>query len=102
MLINKSSASGAEVLAAALNEQLKAPLIGTITYGKGTVQKTKMLADGTIMKYTIETWQTSNGKSIDGVGIKPSIEVKQSEKYYDTLKEEDDDQLQKAIATLLK
>lgn len=102
VLINKSSASGAEVLAAALNEQLKAPLIGTITYGKGTVQKTKMLADGTIMKYTIETWQTSNGKSIDGVGVKPTIEVNQSEKYYDTLKEDDDAQLQKAIATLLK
>ena len=102
VLMNKSSASGAEVLAAALNEQLNAPLIGTITYGKGTVQKTKQLADGTIMKYTIETWQTSKGQSIDGKGVKPTIEVKQSDKYYDTLKDEDDAQLQKAIDVLLK
>ncbi|MBQ6547117.1 MAG: S41 family peptidase [Bacilli bacterium] len=102
VLINKSSASGAEVLAAALNEQLNAPLIGTITYGKGTVQKTKQLADGTIIKYTIETWQTSKGKSIDGTGIQPTIGVKQSDKYYETMKEEDDAQLQKAIDTLLK
>ena len=39
MLINDSSASGAEALAASLNEQLNAPLIGITTYGKGTVQK---------------------------------------------------------------
>ena len=102
VLINKSSASGAEVLAAALNEQLKAPLIGTVTYGKGTVQKTKQLADGTIIKYTIETWQTSKGQNIDGKGVKPTIELNQSEKYYETLKEEDDVQLQKAIDALLK
>lgn len=102
VLINKSSASGAEVLAAALNEQLNAPLIGDTTYGKGTVQKTKQLSDGTIIKYTIETWQTSKGKSIDGKGVKPTIELKQSEKYYETIKDEDDAQLQKAIETLIK
>lgn len=102
VLINRSSASGAEVLAAALNEQLDAPLIGLTTYGKGTVQKTKQLSDGTIIKYTIETWRTSKGKSIDGNGVKPTVEIKQSEKYYNTLKEEDDAQLQKAIELLLK
>lgn len=102
VIINKGSASASEVLAAALNEQLNAPLVGTLTYGKGTVQKTKQLSDGTIIKYTIETWQTSKGKSIDGIGVKPTIEIKQSEKYYDTLKEEDDVQLQKAIETILK
>lgn len=102
VLINRSSASGAEVLAAALNEQLNAPLIGTVTYGKGTVQKTKQLSNGTIIKYTIETWKTSKGKSIDGKGVKPTIELKQSEKYYETLKEDDDAQLQKAIEILSK
>lgn len=102
VLINKSSASGAEVLAAALNEQLNAPLIGDTTYGKGTVQKTKQLSDGTLIKYTVETWQTSKGKSIDGKGIKPTIELKQREEYYKTLKDEDDSQLQKAIEILLR
>ena len=102
VLINRGSASASEVLAAALNEQLNAPLIGITTYGKGTVQKTKQLSNGTIIKYTIETWQTSKGKSIDGVGVKPTIELKQSSNYYDTLKEEDDVQLQKAIETILQ
>ena len=100
VLINKSSASGAEVLAAALNEQLNAPLIGQTTYGKGTVQKTKQLSNGTIIKYTIETWQTSKGKSIDGKGVKPTIELEQSDEYYKTLKDENDAQLQKAIEIL--
>ena len=54
VLINDVSASASEVLAAALNEQLGAPLIGTTTYGKGTVQKTKELTDGSLIKYTIE------------------------------------------------
>jgi len=102
VLVNKGSASASEVLAAALNEQLRAPIIGMTTYGKGTVQKTKQLSNGTIIKYTIETWQTSNGKNIDGVGVKPTIEIKQSSKYYDTLEKEDDVQLQKAIETITR
>lgn len=97
VLINKGSASAAEVVSAALNEQLNVPLVGENTYGKGTVQKTKQLADGTIIKYTIETWKTSKGKSIDGKGVKPTIEIKQNEEYYKTLNKEDDTQLKKAI-----
>ena len=100
VLINKSSASGAEALAGALKEQLNAELIGTTTYGKGTVQKTKQLPNGNIIKYTIETWSTSKGNSIEGKGVKPTIEVKQSDKYYATLKDSDDTQLQKAISIL--
>lgn len=102
VLINDSSASGSEALAAALNEQCNAKLIGTTTYGKGTVQKTKQLPNGTIIKYTTETWSTSKGKSIEKVGIKPTIEQKQSKKYYETLKDQDDAQLQKALEELLK
>ena len=100
VLINEYSASASEALAAALNEQLNAELIGTTTYGKGTVQKTKYLKDGSILKYTTETWKTSKGQAIEGIGIKPTIEVKQSDKYFETLKEADDMQLQKAIDTL--
>ena len=102
VLINGSSASGSEVLAAALNEQLNAELIGTTTYGKGTVQKTKNLPSGGIIKYTIETWKTSKGKDIDGKGITPTIEVEQSENYYKTYEKKDDKQLQKAIEVILK
>lgn len=102
VLINGGTASGAEVLAAALNESYNADLIGVTTYGKGTVQKTKTLASGDMIKYTIETWKTGKGKTIEGAGIKPTIEVKLSDNYYQTLKEEDDNQLQTAITTILK
>ena len=102
ILINNGSASASEVLAAALNEQLNAELIGTTTYGKGTVQKTKNLSNGGIIKYTIETWKTSKGESIDKKGIKPTIEIEQNQKYYQTYEDKDDAQLQKAIETLEK
>ena len=102
VLINEGSASASEVLAAALNEQLGAELIGTTTYGKGTVQKTKTMPSGGVIKYTIETWKTSKGKDIDGRGIKTTIEIEQNEKYYKTYKNIDDKQLQKAIETIIK
>lgn len=102
VLINEGSASASEVLAAALNEQLGAQLIGTTTYGKGTVQKTKTMPSGGVIKYTIETWKTSKGKDIDQKGIKPTIEIEQSKKYYKTYKQIDDKQLQKALETISK
>ena len=102
VLINNGSASGSEVLAAALNEEYGAELIGVTTYGKGTVQKVMTLSNGSMVKYTAETWLTSKGNSIDKTGIKPTIEVKIDDKYLDTGKEKDDNQLQKAIETLSK
>ena len=101
VLINGQSASGAEVLAAALNENYGAPLVGTTTYGKGSVQKAKTLADGSMIKYTIETWRTGKGKQINGAGINPTINVEMSSKYYETLNSDDDNQLQKAIQTTI-
>ena len=102
ILINEISASASEVFAAALNEQLGAPLIGEKTYGKGTVQKTKQLSDGSLIKYTIETWKTSKGNNIDKIGIKPTIRVEQSKNYTRTGKDKDDNQLKKAIETISK
>ena len=83
-----------------MNEQVDAQLVGVTTYGKGTVQRTKYLSDGSILKYTTETWKTPKGKSIEGVGIKPTIEIKQSEEYYKNPIDENDIQLQKAIDIL--
>ena len=97
VLINEISASASEVLAAALNEQLGVPLVGEKTYGKGTVQKTKQLSDGSLIKYTVETWKTSKGNNIDKKGINPTIKVEQSKNYTRTGKSKDDTQLQKAI-----
>ena len=97
VLINEISASASEVLAAALNEQLGVPLVGEKTYGKGTVQKTKQLSDGSLIKYTVETWKTSKGNKIDKKGVNPTIKVEQSKNYTRTGKSKDDTQLQKAI-----
>ena len=55
-----------------------------------------------MVKYTAETWLTSKGNSIDKTGIKPTIEEQFNDKYYETQKDEDDNQLQKAIEILNK
>lgn len=102
VLINESSASGAEVLASTLNENLNATLVGTTTFGKGTAQKTKTLSNDSIIKYTVQTWKTSKGKEIDKKGITPTVELKLNENYFKTQKESDDNQLQKAIELLSK
>lgn len=102
MLINGSSASASEVLAAALNENLDMDLIGTTTYGKGSVQETKILNSGATIKYTTEKWLTPTGKSIDDVGISPTVEVELNEKYYKEPTRENDNQLQKAIEVVIK
>lgn len=102
VLVNEFSASASEVLSAALQEEYKATLVGVKTFGKGTVQTTYGLSNGTMIKYTSQTWLTSHGNSINKVGIKPDIEEKMNEKYYETGLEEDDNQFQKAIEVLDK
>ena len=102
VLIDNGSASASEILAAALNENNNSPLIGTTTYGKGTVQKAYSLSSGATVKYTIQSWLTAKGNKIDRKGIKPTIEVKLSEKYAKDPKDENDNQLQTAISELIK
>ena len=75
ILVNGNSASASEILAAALRDSYGAKLFGTTTYGKGKVQKTNKLSDGTMYKYTSAKWLTPNGECIDGVGLKPDIEI---------------------------
>lgn len=102
MLVNGGSASASEVLAAALSENLGIDLVGTKTYGKGSVQQTKILSSGATIKYTTQKWLTPSGKSIDGEGITPTIEVKLEKEYYENPSREKDLQLQKAIEEVIK
>lgn len=102
MLVNGGSASASEVLAAALSENLGIDLVGTKTYGKGSVQQTKILSSGATIKYTTQKWLTPSGKSIDGEGITPTIEVKLEKEYYENPSREKDLQLQKAIEVVIK
>ncbi len=77
ILVNKNTASAAEVLTAALSENLgeKVSIVGTLTYGKGTVQTQRPFPDQSILKFTVAQWLTPNGEKINGVGIKPNIVV---------------------------
>jgi len=98
VLINKGSASASEVLAAALKDHDKATIIGSTSYGKGKVQMTGELEDGSMYKYTSAKWYRPNGECIDGVGIKPDIVVDLNENYLENPVTENDNQLMSAIS----
>ncbi len=98
VLVNKSSASASEILAVSLKESYGAEVIGTYTYGKGTVQTTKDLTtSGGMIKYTIQKWLSPKGNWINDVGVEPTIKEDLSSKYEKDPTEENDNQLQKAL-----
>lgn len=74
VLVNKSTASSAEILASALKDSYGASLVGNVTYGKGKVQTVKYY-ENTALKYTSAMWLRANGESVDGVGIEPDFVV---------------------------
>lgn len=78
VLINNNSASSAEILAAALKDSYGATLVGQTSYGKGKVQQTYDMEDGSMAKYTSAKWLRPTGECIDGKGLKPDIEVAQN------------------------
>jgi carboxyl-terminal processing protease len=75
VLVNGSSASASELVAAALQDHGRALVVGEVTYGKGTVQETTELSFGGAVKYTIAHYLSPNGTRIDGVGVTPDIIV---------------------------
>jgi carboxyl-terminal processing protease len=76
VLINGGSASAAEIVAGALKDNHRAILLGTTTFGKGSVQTVEPLRDGYGLKYTIARYYTPSGLSIQAQGIEPDILVK--------------------------
>lgn len=81
-LIDNGSASASEILAGALKEAGKYEIVGEKSFGKGTVQQTMEIGDGSQLKVTMFKWLTPEGNWIHKKGIKPTIEVKQPEYYY--------------------
>ncbi|MBT2731501.1 S41 family peptidase [Carnobacterium sp. ISL-102] len=75
LLVNEGSASASEILAGAVNESGNIKLIGTQTFGKGTVQNVAAFDDSSELKITIAKWLTPSGKWINEKGITPTIEV---------------------------
>lgn len=80
LLINTGSASASEILASALKEYNKAVVVGTTTYGKGTVQHLLSLKSGGYLKLTVNEYYSSHKNKVDGVGVTPNIEISDSVK----------------------
>jgi C-terminal peptidase (prc) len=81
LLINGNSASASEILAGAIKDHKKGTLVGTKTFGKGLVQELRLLSDGSGLKVTISKYYTPSGVCIQGIGIKPDMEVDALEDY---------------------
>ncbi len=96
ILINEGSASASEILAGALRDNRGIKLIGTKSFGKGTVQEVKTLTEGSL-KVTIANWLTPSGKLITNEGLEPDINIEIS---LEDFEQERDPQLDKAIEIL--
>lgn len=77
VLVNGYTASAAEIVAGALRDHRRASVVGTRTFGKGSVQNVMELPDGSAMKITIARYFTPNGTSIQAQGIVPDMLVEQ-------------------------
>ena len=99
ILINGGSASASEILAGALHDDRKIPLVGTQSFGKGTVQQLENLPDGSSIKITVAHWVLPSGEIIDHIGLTPDYIVKISDA---DLKAGKDPQMDKAVELLDK
>lgn len=101
ILIDGGSASASEILAGALHEHGKATLVGTQSFGKGSVQELVKITDDTSLKVTIAKWLTPGGTSISNGGLTPDVVVKLDEERFKKDRN-DDTQLLKALEILNK
>lgn len=99
VLVNEGSASASEITAGAIQDRGRGTLVGTITFGKGTVQSWSTLVnDQGAVKVTIARWLTPNERQIHGIGLTPDVEVPLTE---EDVTAERDPQLDKAVELLL-
>ena len=99
ILVNNGSASASEILAGALREHGVAKLVGTRTYGKGSVQELVKLTADTSLKVTVARWLTPHGVSISDGGLTPDVEVKLT---LDDLEKKKDPQMDAARKNILE
>ena len=99
VLINNGSASAAEIVAGALQDQKRAILLGENTYGKGSVQSIIPLRNRGAIRLTISKYCLPSGKSISEVGVKPDIKIEEEGEEF-AINTETDNQLNYAIKLL--
>lgn len=75
VLVDGGTASAAEVVAGALADRNRGVLVGSKTFGKGSVQQTTTLSDGSVLELTVATYLTPNGHAVDRVGIDPDVPI---------------------------
>jgi len=75
VLVDANSASAAEIVAGSLQVHNRAKLVGTTTFGKGSVQEDFVLSDGSDIHLTVERWYLPNGVTIDHKGLTPDVKV---------------------------
>ncbi|MFA5207801.1 MAG: S41 family peptidase [Candidatus Paceibacterota bacterium] len=102
VLINDGSASASEILAGALKDDRQIPIIGTKSFGKGTVQQITSLDDGSSLKITTAKWYTPSGVAIQDTGIEPDIKVDLTQEDYDQNKDPQFDKAMEEIQKLIK
>ncbi len=98
LLVNRGSASAAEIVAGALQDYNRATVLGEKTFGKGSVQELQPFTDGSALKVTVATWYTPKGRQINELGIAPDIEVVMKSEDYD---KNLDPQLARAVQVLV-
>lgn len=101
LLVNGYSASASEILAGAVKDTGRGTLVGTQTFGKGLVQRSFPLPDGSGLSITIRKYYTPNGISIHGIGITPDVVIELPKEYQEMYQWEipkgEDTQLEKAL-----
>ena len=102
VLINQTSASASEILASTLKDSYGAIIVGEKSFGKGKVQQTYDMIDGSMAKYTTAKWLRPNGTCVDGVGIIPDYVVELYIEYDEegNIKAIKDTQFEKAVEVI--
>ena len=79
VLVNEGSASASEILAGAISDHKRGKIVGTVTFGKGTIQEPQELTSGSGLHLTISKWLTPNGSWLNGIGLEPDVIIEDNE-----------------------
>ena len=101
IIVDRSTQAGAEVLAATMQEEKRAIIVGSRTFGHSIIHGLFSLSDGSAIKLIVARWFTASGQSVDGKGLEPNVEVKREPVDYFAIGDiERDTYLQRAVETL--